>query len=416
VRKKATLVAALALTGLVASFGCQGEDAQGGSKSGSSGSSEVTVQVGNGTFDGSAPQGATTGETTALTSGERFSEDNLRKVDEFVAQQMEQQNLPSVVVGVWAPGEGEYFTARGKANLKTGQQRGLGQPYRIASITKTFTATAVLQLVDEGKLETSDKISEWYPDFPNAKKITVDDLLRMRSGIPDFTDEEFMNNWYAHPKTDITAQDSIERSAKKVDQFEPPDQKTSYANINYILLQEIVRKVSGEPLGTRIAKGILEPLGMEDSFYATDHTLPGSLHGYSWDPKKKEFQDKSVLNPAVPGGAGAIVSTLADLRPYAKALCEGDLLEPETQQVRKRSEVMEGDPAFIRYGQGLLMLGDFCGHNGTIFGFSSEMFYLPQKEAVVLVNVNRLDLDDQSKSTEVFLGVSKILFPEYVDW
>ena len=101
-RKKATLVAALALTGLVASFGCQGEDAQGGSKSGSSGSSEVTVQVGNGTFDGSAPQGATTGETTALTSGERFSEDNLRKVDEFVAQQMEQQNLPSVVVGVWA--------------------------------------------------------------------------------------------------------------------------------------------------------------------------------------------------------------------------------------------------------------------------------------------------------------------------
>jgi len=81
------------------------------------------------------------------------------------------------------------------------EQRGLGQPYRIASITKTFTATAVLQLVDEGKLETSDKLSEWYPDFPNAKKITVDDLLRMRSGIPDFTDEAFTKNWYAHRPT-----------------------------------------------------------------------------------------------------------------------------------------------------------------------------------------------------------------------
>jgi D-alanyl-D-alanine carboxypeptidase len=118
----------------------------------------------------------------------------------------------------------------------------------------------------------------------------------------------------------------------------------------------------------------------------------------------------------VPGGAGAIVSTLADLKPYAKALCEGDLLEPETQKARKRGEVMEGDPDFVRYGQGLLMLGDFCGHNGTIFGFSSEMFYLPQEEAVILVDVNRLDLDDQSKSTEIFLGVSKILFPEHVDW
>jgi D-alanyl-D-alanine carboxypeptidase len=69
---------------------------------------------------------------------------------------------------------------------------------------------------------------------------------------------------------------------------------------------------------------------------------------------------------------------------------------------------MEGDPPFVRYGQGLVFLGDWCGHNGTIFGFSSEMFYLPQEEAVILVDVNRLDLDDQSKSTNIFLGVSKI--------
>src|SRR3712207_2229745 len=128
VRMKATLVAALALAGLVATFGCQGEDAQGGSTSGSSG---ITVQVGDGVVDAAPSQRTATGEPTALTAEERFSEENLRKVDEFVAQQMEQQNLPSVVVGVWAPGEGEYFTARGKANLKTGQQRGLGQPYRI---------------------------------------------------------------------------------------------------------------------------------------------------------------------------------------------------------------------------------------------------------------------------------------------
>jgi D-alanyl-D-alanine carboxypeptidase len=329
---------------------------------------------------------------------------------------MEQGNLPSVVVGVRAPGEGEYVTAKGEANLETGEQRGLGQPFRIASITKTFTATAVLQLVDEGRLKTSDTLSEWYPDFPNAEKITVDDLLRMRSGIPDFVDEKFMKNWYAHPRADVTAQDSIERSDKKVDQFKAPDQQTVYTNTNYLLLQEIVRKVSGEPLGARIAEGILQPLDMDDSYYATDDGLPGTLRGYSWNPQSKEFQDKTVLNPAVPGGAGAMISTLSDLRPYAKALCEGDLLEPETQKARLRSDPIEGDPDFVRYGQGLVFLGDWCGHNGTIFGFSSEMFYLPQEDAVVVINVNRLDLDDQSKSTEIFLGVSKILFPEHVDW
>jgi D-alanyl-D-alanine carboxypeptidase len=63
-----------------------------------------------------------------------------------------------------------------------------------------------------------------------------------------------------------------------------------------------------------------------------------------------------------------------------------------------------------------VLLGDWCRHNGAIFGFSSEMFYLPQEEAVILVSVNRLDLDDQSKSTEIFPGVSKILFPGHADW
>jgi hypothetical protein len=87
VRKKATLVAALALAGLAASFGCQGEDAQGGSTSGFSG---ATIKVGDGIVDAAPSQMTTTGEPTALTAGERFSEENLRKVDEFVAQQMKQ--------------------------------------------------------------------------------------------------------------------------------------------------------------------------------------------------------------------------------------------------------------------------------------------------------------------------------------
>jgi D-alanyl-D-alanine carboxypeptidase len=366
-----------------------------------------------------APEGEGGGEagsSEATIAAEPFTEGQLEEADRFVARQMREQDLPSAVVRVWAPGTGGYRFVRGEANLETGEERRLGQPFRIASITKTFTATAVLQLVDEGKLETSDTLSEWYPGFPNAAKITVDDLLRMRSGIPDFTTERFMSRWYDNPTADITARDSIRRSARKVERFEEPGRETLYRNVNYVLLQQIVRKVSGEPLGDRIEEGILGPLGMEDSFYATGDKLPGTLRGYSKDPGTGGFQDKTVLNPAVPGGAGALISTVRDLRPYSEALCEGDLLEPETQQARLQSEAMAGEPEFVRYGQGLVFLGEWCGHNGTIFGFSSEMFYLPEQKATIVVDVNRLDLDDESKSTEVFLGVSKILFPEHVDW
>ena len=125
VRARVTLVVALALVGLVATFGCQGEGAQGGRTSGSSG---VTIQVGDGVVDIAPSQGTATGETTALTARERFSEENLRKVDEFVAQQMDQEKLPSVAVGAWAPGEGQYLTAQGKGHLDTGEQPGRGNP------------------------------------------------------------------------------------------------------------------------------------------------------------------------------------------------------------------------------------------------------------------------------------------------
>src|SRR3712207_637981 len=124
-----------------------------------------------------------------------FSEDIVEQLDTAIASAMKYNDLPGVVVGVWVPGEGEYVVARGKANLKTGEQRDLEDSFRIGSITKTFTATAVLQLVEEGKLSKSDTLSKWYPDFPNAETITVEHLLRMQSGIADSFDEQW---WEAY--------------------------------------------------------------------------------------------------------------------------------------------------------------------------------------------------------------------------
>ncbi len=341
---------------------------------------------------------------------------NIQAANDLIAQEMEDKNLPGVVVGVWTPDEGEYVTAQGTANLDTQRAREPEDPFRIASITKTFTGTAILQLVDEGQLSTSDKLSTWYPEFPNADEITVDDLLRMRSGIVDPFDKDFLQMWIENPTMDFSPEEAIAASAARADEFEPPNEKTEYNNLNFVFLQEIVGKVSGNDLGGQIAQRIFEPLGMENSLYATSNQLPGELRGYSLNPETNEFEDTTVLNPAVPGGAGAIISDLSDLRTYGRALCTGELVQPETQATRLETQQMDGEPEFIQYGQGLVQLGKFCGHNGTIFGFSSEMFYLPEEDAVILVNVNRLDVDDESTSTDLFFAISKTFFPEYVDW
>jgi D-alanyl-D-alanine carboxypeptidase len=346
----------------------------------------------------------------------RLADDTIKQLDDFIAKHMQEKNLPGVVVAMSVPGEGDYIAVKGQANLATGRVRELNDPFRIASITKTFIGTAILQLVDQGKLRTSDPLSRWYPEFPNADSITVDDLLRMRSGIADSADQALLQEWYAKPLMDVSAAGMIKRAAAKAAQFEPPGRKTVYVNVNFMLLEEILKKVSGRSTGDQLSHGIFTPLGMKHTWYPTNNDLPGHLHGYSWNAQTGKFDDKTVLNPNIPGGAGAIISTMSDLKTYAEALCTGRLLKPDTHKARLATQPLEGLPDFIGYGEGIAKFGHFCGHNGTIFGFSSEMWYLPEKDAVIVINVNRLDLDDQSQSADLFLAITKMLFPAYVQW
>ncbi len=148
----------------------------------------------------------------------------------------------------------------------------------------------------------------------------------------------------------------------------------------------------------------------------------------SADPQSEEFEDKTILDPAPTSGTGEIISDISDLRIYTKALATGSLLEPGTQETRLEMQpaetqhtvdiasALEGH-GFEGYGEGIMQWGEFYGHKGDIFGFSSVIFYLPEKDASVIVNVNRLDKDlVQNAADDVFFPVTKILFPEYVDW
>jgi D-alanyl-D-alanine carboxypeptidase len=253
--------------------------------------------------------------TVEGTSGgeDRFSTETAQQLDSAIAEVMKEKNLPGVVVAVSVPGEGEYVDAQGTADLDVGRERQPNDPFRMGSITKTFTATAILQLVDEGRLSKSDTLSKWYPDFPNAEQITVDDLLSMRSGIPDYWDERTLRQYYDDPLEDVTADEIIRQVAGEADRFEAPNQQTRYNNTNYGILERIVEKVTGDDLGARIHANITRPLGMKNTIYPVDPKLPGGLHGYGLNPRSEQFEDKTVLNPAPPGGAGAMISDISDL-------------------------------------------------------------------------------------------------------
>jgi D-alanyl-D-alanine carboxypeptidase len=372
------------------------------------------VLSGCGGGDGTTEQQSASEPTQQTSGGERFSAANLKELDTTIAGIMNDKNLPGVLVAVSVPGEGEYLTAQGKANLDTGRAPDPDDQFRIGSVTKTFVATAILQLVDEGKLNKSDTLSKWYPDFPNADRITIDDLLRMRSGIVDYWDEEALKQLYDNPLEQVTNEDVIEAAASKADQFEPPDQETKYNNTNYNILAAIVEKVSGNDINTQISENILKPLGLKNTLYPTNVELPGELHGYGLNPQSGEFEDKTILNPTPVGGAGAMISNMSDLGVWAKALYNGDLLSPETQQARLQTQPAEG-MAPTRYGEGIFEGTEgVWGHGGEISGFSTDMWYIPEQDATIVISVNRCDETYDRQSGEVLQAVLKSLFPEYV--
>jgi D-alanyl-D-alanine carboxypeptidase len=347
-----------------------------------------------------------------------FSKELAAQLDQLVQNNMQSDNLPSVVVGIWIPGEGHYLKAFGKANLETGKDRQFDTPFRIASITKTFTATVILSLSDKGLLKTSDPLSRYLPNFPNSKNITIRNLLRMRSGIVDFADAAILDEWYKDTWKNYDLDKLIEIMASRGKDFTQSGQETSYCSGNYAILAKIAETVSNKSFKTLVEENVFQPLKLiSTSFPEPDnYILKGNNRGYAWESSKNGFVDKTELNTSCANAAGAIISSMRDLEIYARALYKGSVLSAETQKKRLETKTIKGAPSFCQYGEGIIKFGEFYGHNGTIFGFSTEMFYLPAKDAVIIINVNRLDLDDQSKSGDLFAKISKIIFPDHVSW
>jgi D-alanyl-D-alanine carboxypeptidase len=337
-----------------------------------------------------------------------FSLEVSQQLDSRLEKLLKENNLPSVEVEIHAPGRGEYSFVRGMANLSGGQVRGRNQPFRIASITKPFAATAILVLVDGGRLRKTDTISKWYPKFPNADSITIDDLLRMRSGIPAPNDDEVLARVYDAPLAAAPSFDEEMASyAKLKSQFKPPDSIGVYTDFNYDILAAIAEKVTGKSIGILITENVITPLILAHTSYPAGDNVPGGLHGYGWNASINKFEDKTLFSPPLAGAAGAVISNAEDLHVFSRALCHGQLLKPATFRAQLEGKPLEGTNAL--YGEGVATGSGVCGHSGTINGYSSDMYYFENLNATLVINVNRLDRDNKSQSTAVLGMVAKVM-------
>jgi D-alanyl-D-alanine carboxypeptidase len=273
----------------------------------------------------------------------------------------------------------------GFRDLATREPYGAEDFVRIASISKTFTATAVLRMIDERLLAFDDTLDGWFPEVPNASEITIEQMLGMRSGIFDFTsDEQFGREFAADP----TMPWSTEKTLDVILRHEPafaPGAEVQYCDSNYALLGAIAEEVDGAQLAEVIRTRVIEPAGLLNTYYPTDDTIrsphpQGYVPTLAADGSFDTSEAPRVVNeldPAVPAGAGALISTLDDVSAWGDVLVEGSLLGPETQARRLQTTRFQGQSLDFGYGLGITNFNDYLGHDGAIFGFSSVVLTRP---------------------------------------
>ena len=245
--------------------------------------------------------------------------------------------------------------------------------YRIGSITKMFTATMVFQLIEEGKLSLSTPLSTWYPELPNASKITVSNLLDHRSGLHNFTNDSTYMQYMALSRTE---EQMVALFAKMKPDFEP-DAKAQYSNTNFVLLGYIIEKITKKTYPEELKERITSKLGLKDTYYGGKTNIKDDeAYSYSFG---NGWAQEPETDMSIPGGAGAILSTPTDLVKFIEALFAGKLISAEHLELMKTQKE--------HYGMAMFE-SDFgnkkgFGHNGGIDKFTSVLTYFPDDKLAI---------------------------------
>lgn len=262
--------------------------------------------------------------------------------------------------------------------------------FQIGSVTKTFTATMIMMLQEQGKLNVKDKLSKYLKDYPDGDKITIENLLTHTSGIFNYTEDT------AFSRTELFSHHSrkemIDLFKDKITGIEPGT-TFSYSNSNYMLLGYIIEDLTGKSYYAALRSMILEPLGMTHTGcnFAALKSKNKAVGYFSIDDGKGD--NAPMVDSSVSYAAGCIYTTVTDLNKWATAIQKGLLMSPE-------SWAQATTPFKQNYGYGL-MIGEAIGkksigHNGGIHGFVSNMFIVPGDASTIIFISNSMD-NDQGK-------------------
>ncbi len=333
------------------------------------------------------------------------------------------RGVPGAILHISTPTwEGTW--TRGTADLILDRPITPADTFRIASISKTFTATVVLQLVDEGRLRLEDTLSSFNNGFgvPLADRITVRQLMNHTSGLGDWTEstEYALASCGQSPAESLLVEwspQSMVNQAVSVGQ-EEPGTGYEYEDTNYILLGMIVEwvtqsSVTGTRLPEEIRERILAPLALDHTTYPLDSDMPGQpVHGY-WIPAYSpcpewsgftELADGTDYNPSREFGCGAMISTLDDLKIWCDAYARGTLI---SDAAHREQLTWGGWPApGGGYGLGIASRFGAIGHGGDLTnGYSSGIYYVPSRQAVIVVLLNREVFNATALAAQIILEV-----------
>jgi D-alanyl-D-alanine carboxypeptidase len=311
-------------------------------------------------------------------------------------------SAPGAVMYVEKPNQWSYTWKSGVANISNNQAIVGNEKFRIGSVSKNFLATCILKLASQNSLTLNDPISRWLPttitsQIPNAERMTIRRLLLHTTGIGDYVNnlnsglyDDIYNNRFKTYSFDTLFQKYYKRIAAS-NTF--PDDSARYSNTNYLLLGEIVKRVSGLPYDQYMKQNIITPLGLTNTSVPalSDSTigLP-YLHGYDVDTANN-ISDWSYQNVSWANSAGSVISNAKDLGIYYKSLRTGGIIPTNWVDSMMTFRAFDVDlPSVQTYGYGIFRIKAgpylFVGHTGGLPGYGSMMFYLPNYDLYVTGN------------------------------
>lgn len=309
-----------------------------------------------------------------------------QRIDAALAP-MFKPDWPGATVIVTRDGKPLFRKAYGLASLPEKTPMQPDMQLRIGSISKQFTAVAILQLAEQGKLSLQDDVRKHLPDFPDkGKVVTLEHLLQHTSGIPNYTELKAMRSL---PKENVAIAQVYEMFKDEALEFAPGAQH-KYSNSGYFLLGMVIEKVSGMAYHAYLAQNILEPLAMRDTAHeGNERSAKRRINGYRLSGK--EIVPVAEIDVKIAYAAGGLVSTADDMARWDAAVSGGKLLKPATwRQAFTACSLPQGAPCHYGHGWniGTLAGHKMIHHGGSIPGFTAQALRLPDDQVFVAVLTN----------------------------